>query len=567
MKKFLLFSLAGVLALGLSAKVLQANRAVQKPMPVAPVALQMDKAVKHHSYSPIMQKITRQDAKTANFVQPTADGSAATSAYYSRSLGEFFYGFSTDFGELSLNGLDAKNIATYTPAFYDATYTAYVGEGASISWTYFDAEDKEYDGGNAETLTQSLGIDWVYAPILTANDSTFRWGYMAPGGGAINFNGNDYCASNQDHSWEWGGSFPIGVNIDDASEYFSDVEAGQGSLIGYAEFVNVDPEHPFVLNGIYSALYCPEVGGTVKVTLYKAMQDEDGNYAGFTDEVISEMEAPETLEPDANNYQMVQFPDMMTTDEGGLDVPIVITEPFIAVISSEDGAQFYPTGHLHMEEIPTEQHAMTFFDIEGEYYAANANYTWKYSDGTSAGSNSAWEFMYDITYNYLHTEDDNIEAPVEGGEYAISFVSLYSSTYPWTVEGVDGNDIPDWITVGNFEDVLQTVDGKQGYTGETNWTITVAPNEGEAREADIRVFYDGAEEIIHVSQAGGGATPLPGDVNLDGNVNTGDVSAVYAVILGTETDPGFIERANVNGDGNVNTGDVSALYSIILGNN
>lgn len=58
--------------------------------------------------------------------------------------------------------------------------------------------------------------------------------------------------------------------------------------------------------------------------------------------------------------------------------------------------------------------------------------------------------------------------------------------------------------------------------------------------------------------------PFPeGDVNLDRTVNTGDVSAVYGIILGTSAIDSL--RADLNGDGTVNTGDVSRLYSIILG--
>ena len=58
--------------------------------------------------------------------------------------------------------------------------------------------------------------------------------------------------------------------------------------------------------------------------------------------------------------------------------------------------------------------------------------------------------------------------------------------------------------------------------------------------------------------------PLRGDVNLDGAVNAGDISAIYAVMLGTETDERIVERADVNGDGSVNAGDVSTEYALIL---
>lgn len=53
-----------------------------------------------------------------------------------------------------------------------------------------------------------------------------------------------------------------------------------------------------------------------------------------------------------------------------------------------------------------------------------------------------------------------------------------------------------------------------------------------------------------------------GDVNEDGNINAGDVSALYSVILGTDLT--FARNADLNDDGNVNAGDVSTLYELIL---
>ena len=55
-----------------------------------------------------------------------------------------------------------------------------------------------------------------------------------------------------------------------------------------------------------------------------------------------------------------------------------------------------------------------------------------------------------------------------------------------------------------------------------------------------------------------------GDVNADGSINAGDVSAIYNVMLGIETDEMIIARADVNNDGSVNAGDVSMVYSIML---
>lgn len=55
--------------------------------------------------------------------------------------------------------------------------------------------------------------------------------------------------------------------------------------------------------------------------------------------------------------------------------------------------------------------------------------------------------------------------------------------------------------------------------------------------------------------------PAEGDINNDGYVNSGDVSALYELILSGQYDP----FADLNDDGQVNAGDISALYSIILG--
>ena len=69
-----------------------------------------------------------------------------------------------------------------------------------------------------------------------------------------------------------------------------------------------------------------------------------------------------------------------------------------------------------------------------------------------------------------------------------------------------------------------------------------------------------ADETAKVN--GGTPVGITGDLNGDGNVNTGDVSVLYAAILSGSTDTLY----DHNGDGNVNSGDVSALYTIILGN-
>ena len=57
---------------------------------------------------------------------------------------------------------------------------------------------------------------------------------------------------------------------------------------------------------------------------------------------------------------------------------------------------------------------------------------------------------------------------------------------------------------------------------------------------------------------------LEGDVNNDGEVTIGDVSALIDILLSSEVDSSLLPRADVNHDGEITIGDVSALIDILL---
>ena len=56
-----------------------------------------------------------------------------------------------------------------------------------------------------------------------------------------------------------------------------------------------------------------------------------------------------------------------------------------------------------------------------------------------------------------------------------------------------------------------------------------------------------------------------GDVNRDGNVDSGDVMAIYSSMAGN-SNPETQSRSDVNSDGQVDSGDIMAIYSIMAGN-
>ena len=57
-----------------------------------------------------------------------------------------------------------------------------------------------------------------------------------------------------------------------------------------------------------------------------------------------------------------------------------------------------------------------------------------------------------------------------------------------------------------------------------------------------------------------------GDVNMDGDINVGDVTTLISYILGNEVSPFDVDAAYVTGDSAINVADVTTLISIILGN-
>ena len=107
-------------------------------------------------------------------------------------------------------------------------------------------------------------------------------------------------------------------------------------------------------------------------------------------------------------------------------------------------------------------------------------------------------------------------------------------------------------------------------SGITDTCYTVSALEGGIYEYMVKAIYtDGSESvwsnIQNVTLTGSGDEPLKGDVNGDGEVNIGDVTAIIDHILGTDDESFNVEAGDVNNDGEINIGDVTAVIDLILG--
>jgi hypothetical protein len=106
-------------------------------------------------------------------------------------------------------------------------------------------------------------------------------------------------------------------------------------------------------------------------------------------------------------------------------------------------------------------------------------------------------------------------------------------------------------------------------SGITDTCYTVRTLNGGTYEYMVKAMYiDGSESvwsnIEYVTLTGSGDEPLIGDVNGDGEVTIGDVSALIDYLLGNSGSVVSFEDADINGDGEVAISDISALIDLIL---
>ena len=117
----------------------------------------------------------------------------------------------------------------------------------------------------------------------------------------------------------------------------------------------------------------------------------------------------------------------------------------------------------------------------------------------------------------------------------LKFTKTNGSTATYSVEGLK-------LTYDNANVNVTNVDG----------TATIAL-------AEVQDMY--------FSNEAGGSEFKPGDVNMDGDVNIADVTALIDYLLNTDGVAIDLAAANVNGDAEVNIADVTTLIDMLLGSN
>lgn len=107
----------------------------------------------------------------------------------------------------------------------------------------------------------------------------------------------------------------------------------------------------------------------------------------------------------------------------------------------------------------------------------------------------------------------------------------------------------------------------QNKTGDI-LTLTLDGDVADATKvsiANILFVAKSSLEEVNLGTATGEEGGIPGDVNRDGSVDVGDISAIVNIIFG-DIDPNYnLDAADANKDGSIDVGDLSAIVNIIFG--
>ena len=471
---------------------------------------------------------------------------ATVKAWYNRPAGSFYRSVST--------GGAFYNPAIMSPSWRPVTWPN-ASEGAdSYSWSYkkYNSEIKdfsEYTSSEAD-LTDSWIWESAYAPTLTAtsggatdtyqlfanfyNDKTGETksyqgvAYFCPDPRAEFEESNLDCyvspklwaagVREQSPGLRQGGgmSYITGAKDADGGEegcWFGKNYAGWNAMGLYVE----KPAISYALRGLHVYYAAEGITGETPLTadVYAATKNEKDSV------ILGDLlyTAKGTLAADAAKEGFIDMP--FFAEEDGLEYEVVadINQPIMIVLHGYENAQasfftmfitkdwcdegYGQHGYMMaVDDQGTPLNKPGIINLDGFFKGLSL--------GTTAPSiflDVEWPMM---EWNYTF-EDGAYNFPVEGGKlvttpaegYTFDYISVYStkSSEEWTVTTVDGQDVPEWLTL-EIADVVENDE----FTNEVQIKATAAPlPEGVSyREAKVKFSVPGASLVYNFSQGTSG---------------------------------------------------------------
>lgn len=464
---------------------------------------------------------------------------AAVKAWYNRPAGTFYRSLSAD-------GDAFYNPALILPCWRDVTFTnASTGADAYV-WKYdkYDTSVKDWVEQTSTNvdITDNFLKSSMYAPTLTATagGATSTYQLFSTYINQTSHETKDYPGFTyyyDDPRAEFmSGDKPLDCYL--SPKYFfagtreqPDMLKGRGGVItltgaadanggkkgywfgqnasgwnGMAVYVE-KPASPYALRGIHVLYMYDEITGAtpLEAKVYAVEKDDKDNLI-FGDLIAT---AKGTLAADAEDCGFIDLP--LVEEEGlqyevvaNIDRPIAVvfsgyekanTKGFRMVISTDCVNEGYGQ-HGYMCKIDAEGYPTQCVGLD-QFFTSTLGYT-----APSIFLDVEWPIMI---WNYTF-EDGKYNFPKTGGAWQktvgtskFDAISVYStkSSEEWTVTTVDGQDVPEWLT-------LQVADVQEAgeFSGEVQIKATAAalPADVEGREAKVKFAVPGAELVYDFTQ-------------------------------------------------------------------
>ncbi len=573
MKKQLLLMLSAA-AMSVSATAADVNVQLPNARIQAPASFQAVKAI---GAEQAMQVENAFSAQRARKVVTSVPGT-----YYLRPEGSFWmtiskqgYTFSSQSGR-PWNWLQVG-------AYNDFTFANVSDQATTNTWNYYDVESNQLTSNDVDLTVNYAGYFQGYTPMLTGanelGDSTYATTTFMQTAGSVpeGQDEGDYLGISNMNFAEGTLLYNPTQTMSNNSESNYYLKAWLNNwegyrvdtcyVQGYAEFFQ-KPQQPYLVTDITSYVR-HRTAGEVIMEIYKVVPTTTPNGSPTYElgDLISSSSYTMPRPSQNDDLCVLEFSNLTAMGDDGIESDLLIDDAVLVLFRAGDNSVRFEPMMYYTDNLPNRDTEKNFYqyvnvtDSMGESYPVLFDHNMDYRNDGSIYVSASFTMM-NAAFYYLVSEgnDYRYNAPAEGGSKEFNVNSMYSSS-AWQAVTVDGDDVPEWITI-EAEDGTVQQDGQTYYSGETKLTFTVEalPEGMESRSCDIEISYTGAKAVFHIGQ--GEADVLPGDVNGDGIVDASDVTTLVKVVLGEiEATAG----ADVNGDGVYDASDVTALIAIILG--
>ncbi len=517
------------------------------------------------------------------------DFSSGVDTMYMTPVGTFFSAFFPYSGSLFYS----YNLAL-APGNTELTWTNISTGIASdnFDWVYYNPGiDEEYltqvEGEKDLVCTFPNYPGWWISPMLYADaynqaddeaGNYFTWGgaLLMGGKAEIDVLGDgttltnmyqfspraDYNDLSLTQGMTAGQSEDIGFYTNMVNRYVPDADFAK--IVNFVEFFNY-PGHPYTFSRIQFYARCTaEAGQTLTA---KVCRVDDGMIDMDNPIATAEYEFPEAGSDEdlaIDFFFEKEDPDLGLTEEDWIvvdgDICIVIDGvDMLQEISPFLNAMTQAADNAHDElysQFCNGYAQWDYYDgnelIESRFHPVHCGWYWGSGDDVSLPENLL--LSINAQFAYIETVADNATEytiPAEGGEYTLNL----KASEPYDAWAVD--DMPDWISIEAEDEFETQEDGTEEYTGYTTLTINVQPN----NNGQVVYTLPGTSFTIKVGEA---APAVPGDVDGDGVVTAGDITALYNYLL--NNDDSALVNGDQDGDGNITAGDITLVYNILLGN-